>query len=82
MWTAETTQNFEDLAGGSENAMKEGLKLIEGRIFELIKRVREDLPSNERNKIVNVITIDVHSRDCVDKLIVNKLQEVECWWWL
>jgi len=62
--------------------MKEGLKLIEGRIYELIKRVREDLPANERNKIVNVITIDVHSRDCVNTLVNNKYQEAECWWWL
>jgi len=47
--------------------MKEALKLIEIRIENLIKKVRGHLTSLERNKIINIITIDVHSRDVVEK---------------
>lgn len=53
--------------------MKECEKLIIGRIGELIKRVREDLHKLERIKIINIITIDVHSRDAVSLLITKKV---------
>jgi len=41
--------------------------------MELIRRVRENLPKLERNKIINIITIDVHSRDCVEKMVLKKI---------
>jgi dynein heavy chain len=47
--------------------------VIEGRIEELIKKVRGDLFWLERNKIINIITIDVHSRDVVEKFVVTKV---------
>jgi dynein heavy chain, axonemal len=53
--------------------MKEALKLIELRIENLIKKVRGHLSSLERNKIINIITIDVHSRDCVEKFNILKI---------
>jgi len=62
--------------------MKECEKLIIGRIGELIKRVREDLHKLERIKIINIITIDVHSRDSVTLLCTKKIQEAESWDWL
>jgi len=53
--------------------MKSAQTVIEGRIEELIKKVRGDLHWLERNKIINVITIDVHSRDVVEKFVVTKV---------
>lgn len=43
MWTEDVGRAFEDLAGGSETAMKECNKLIEVRLENLIKKVRGDL---------------------------------------
>lgn len=62
--------------------MKECLKLIETRIEHLIKKVRGDLIILERMKVINIITIDVHSRDVVEKFSTNKVQEVESFAWL
>lgn len=56
--------------------------VIEGRIEELIKKVRGDLFWLERNKIINIITIDVHSRDVVEKFVLTKIQEPESFAWL
>lgn len=70
VWTEDVGRAFEDLAGGSETAMKDCLKLIETRLENLIKRVRTDLNLLERWKAINVITIDVHSRDVVEKFII------------
>jgi len=53
--------------------MKECEKVIIGRIGELIKRVREPLDKNTRVKIINIITIDVHSRDSVALLCTKKV---------
>lgn len=52
--------------------MKECHRLIEVRIDNLIKKVRGNLEHLERMKIINIITIDVHSRDVVEKFIISK----------
>jgi len=82
VWTEDVTRAFEELQGGQENAMKEALRLIELRIEALIRKVRGDLTTLERNKIINIITIDVHSRDVVEKFVINKVQEPESFAWL
>ena len=53
--------------------MKETFRLIEIRIDNLIRKVRGDLVQLERNKIINIITIDVHSRDVVEKFVAQKV---------
>jgi len=73
VWTEDVQRAFEDLQGGQEGAMKSAQTVIEGRIEELIKKVRGDLHWLERNKIINIITIDVHSRDVVEKFVVSKV---------
>jgi len=50
--------------------MKECQKLIESRLENLIKKVRGDLHILERWKVINIITIDVHSRDVVEKFVL------------
>lgn len=45
--------------------MKDCYNLIVSRIKGLITRIQGDLTFLERNKIINIITIDVHSRDVV-----------------
>jgi dynein heavy chain len=62
--------------------MKEAYKTIEGRIEKLIIKVRGDLSFLERKKIINIITIDVHSRDVVEKFVIQKVQEPESFNWL
>jgi len=63
VWTEDVNRSFEDLAGGSETAMKDCLKQCDMRLSALIAKVRQKMSRNERNKVINVITIDVHSRD-------------------
>ena len=82
MWTEDVIRALEDLAGGAETAMKECYRLIEVRIDNLIKKVRGNLDYLERCKIINIITIDVHSRDTVDKFVINKVSELESFAWL
>lgn len=82
VWTEDVTRAFEDLAGGAETAMKECHRLIEVRIENLIKKVRGNLDYLERMKVINIITIDVHSRDVVEKFVLYKIMELESFAWL
>jgi len=66
VWSEDVARAFEDLAGGNELAMKECFGIIKSRIEGLIRKVRGQLSFLERNKIINIITIDVHGRDVVD----------------
>ena len=36
----------------------------------------------ERGKIINIITIDVHGRDVVDKFILKKVTDTDSFDWL
>lgn len=68
------TKSFEDILGGSESAMRDCLALIKTRIEALINKVRTPtLKKLERMKIINIITIDVHGRDCVDEFVIKKI---------
>jgi len=75
MWTEETARAFDEHEGGSETAMKDYYLMIVLRISKLIERVRTDLGGDLRNKIITVITIDVHSRDVVDKFAATKMYD-------
>jgi len=81
VWTEETARAFEDLESGSEGAMKDNLNLIRGRIAKLIDRVRTDLTQEVRVKTITVITIDVHSRDVVEKYVDQKITSAEHFLW-
>jgi dynein heavy chain len=75
IWTEETIRQFDDMDGGSENAMKDYLVLIKKRIDELIKRVRHPLSKELRVKIITIITIDVHERDVIKMFVEKKIAD-------
>ena len=75
MWTEETGRAFDEHEGGSETAMKDYFNMIVLRISNLIERVRQPLEMDLRVKIITVITIDVHSRDVVDRFCLNKMYD-------
>lgn len=81
MWTEETTRAFDEVEGGSETAMKEYFLIIVARINHLISRVRTDLSKDLRNKIITIITIDVHERDVIDDFVVKKISDQQGFAW-
>lgn len=81
MWTEETAHAFDDLEGGTENAMKEYFSTIIVRLNHLIERVRGDLSHELRVKIITIITIDVHERDVVDMFNLKKIMEAGSFAW-
>jgi dynein heavy chain len=81
MWTEETARAFDDLDGGSETAMKDYGQTTILRINKLIERVRTDLTKDLRDKIITIITIDVHERDVVIEMVDKKIVESSHFKW-
>jgi len=81
MWTEETGRAFDEHEGGSETAMKDYFNMIVLRINNLIERVRTPLGGDLRVKIITVITIDVHSRDVVDRFCAQKMYDQQGFSW-
>jgi dynein heavy chain len=82
IWTEETTRAIEEVFVGSETAMKDYFKICCDRINKLIERVIDPkITRNERTKIITIITIDVHSRDVIDKFAVTKVSDVSEFAW-
>lgn len=75
MWTEEVSRCFEELEGGSENAMKDYKRVYDDRIDKLIRQVQQNLDRNLRTKIITLITIDVHLRDVVESFITKKVAD-------
>jgi dynein heavy chain len=80
-WTEETEAALDDLAAGQEDAVKRYLAVCDGRLQDLIKLVLGELSKGDRIKVITLITLDVHARDVVQKLIDEKVEGVEAFLW-
>merc|ERR1719424_2619797 len=58
--------------------MKDYKRVCDDRIEKLIKRVQGDLTGEIR---VNIITIDVHTRDIVDMFVIKRLTDMTAFAW-
>lgn len=83
MFTEEVTGTFEAFAEGNEQAMKDYAKVLASRLEQLINLVLDPkLSKSERIKVITLITVDVHNRDVVAKLIDGKVTDVGAFVWL
>ncbi|KAG7298071.1 hypothetical protein JYU34_018841, partial [Plutella xylostella] len=80
-WTTETNQAFGKLEEGYENALKDYQKKQIAQLNALIVLLLGDLTPGDRQKIMTICTIDVHSRDVVAKLIVAKVENSNAFQW-
>ncbi|XP_045527512.1 dynein beta chain, ciliary-like [Pieris brassicae] len=80
-WTTETNQAFEKLEEGYEGALKDYQKKQIMQLNALIVLLLGDLTVGDRQKIMTICTIDVHSRDVVAKLIVAKVETSNAFQW-
>ncbi|XP_075982942.1 dynein beta chain, ciliary-like [Anticarsia gemmatalis] len=80
-WTTETNQAFEKLEEGYENALKDYQKKQIAQLNALIVLLLGDLTVGDRQKIMTICTIDVHSRDVVAKLILFKVETSAAFQW-
>ena len=81
-WTTEVGIAFARLEEGYENALKDYYKKQVTQLNTLINLLLGDLSKGDRQKIMTICTIDVHSRDVVAKLIAQKVENSQAFTWL
>ncbi|CAM9107555.1 unnamed protein product [Discosporangium mesarthrocarpum] len=80
-WTEETEAALEEFEGGQEDSVKRYLGVCNGRLSNLIDLVLGELTREDRTKIISLITLDVHARDVVQKLINEKTEGPAAFLW-
>lgn len=80
-WTDEVQLALEEYENGQEDAVRRYLELCNDRLSALIQLVLGDLKNADRTKIISLITMDVHSRDVVDRLISQKTEGPAAFAW-
>mmetsp|Transcript_17270 Transcript_17270/g.33650 ORF Transcript_17270/g.33650 Transcript_17270/m.33650 type:complete len:4514 (+) Transcript_17270:154-13695(+) len=81
IWTEEVGSQFDAFADGNEQAMKEYSKTLTSRLEAFINLVLGELTKCDRIKVITLITVDVHNRDVVQRLIDEKIQEATEFAW-
>eukprot|EP01012_Entosiphon_sulcatum_P019543 TRINITY_DN24443_c0_g2_i1.p1 TRINITY_DN24443_c0_g2~~TRINITY_DN24443_c0_g2_i1.p1 ORF type:complete len:4685 (-),score=794.60 TRINITY_DN24443_c0_g2_i1:231-14285(-) len=80
-WTMEVVNAFAMLEEGNESAMKDYRKKQEEQLAQLIAMVQTNLSEGERQKVMNLVTYDVHARDIVADLITAKIDSESSFMW-
>ncbi|KAK7573934.1 hypothetical protein V9T40_011125 [Parthenolecanium corni] len=80
-WTTEVNMAFAQLEEGYENALKDYQKKQISQLNTLISLLLGELSKQDRQKIMTICTIDVHSRDVVGRLIQAKIETSSAFQW-
>ncbi|KYN05431.1 Dynein beta chain, ciliary [Cyphomyrmex costatus] len=80
-WTTEVNLAFARLEEGYDNSLKDYLKKQISQLSTLITLLIGELTKQERQKVMTICTIDVHSRDVVTKLVQSKVESAQAFQW-
>lgn len=80
-WCTEVNLAFGRLEEGYDNALKDYLKKQIGQLSTLITLLLGELSKQDRQKVMTICTIDVHSRDVVAKLVQAKVETGQAFQW-
>ncbi|XP_034940720.1 dynein beta chain, ciliary [Chelonus insularis] len=80
-WTTEVNLAFSRYEEGYDNALKDYLKKQILQLSTLISLLLGELSKQDRQKVMTICTIDVHSRDVVAKLVQAKVETAQAFQW-
>lgn len=81
-WCQEVEAAFKSMASGDRGAMKKYNDFQVTQLTKLIEVTRTELPKPDRQKIMNMITIDAHSRDIVENMHNSGADKIDCFQWV
>jgi len=82
MWTTDCTRALVAIANGSKGALKAQKKKQVSYLSKLTAMVRGPLTPVERNKVVALITMEIHNRDVMEKMVKSNCASVQDFEWL
>ena len=80
-WCQEVEEAFSKM-GKDKNAMHAYNKKQVQQLTDLIQVTRTDLKKADRQKVMNMITIDAHSRDMIEQVAESGSDDVESFQWV
>ena len=80
-YVREVEESFKKLECGDSEAMKHEVAHIKENLADLIRLTRKPLQKNVRQRIMNLITMDAHSRDVVERLIAEGVETAAAFQW-
>lgn len=80
-FTSEVNSAFERQEEGNKNALKDYYNQLKDQLAKLTTLVQGELSSGDRKKIITLITVDVHNRDIVLKLMEEKAENAQVFTW-
>ena len=80
-YVLQTEAAFDKLEAGDSTAMQQHHKLVVSQLQDLIKLTRTKISKADRRRVMNMITMDAHSRDVVHKLIADDVKEKRAFQW-
>ncbi|KAJ3172703.1 Dynein heavy chain 2, axonemal, partial [Geranomyces variabilis] len=81
-WTMDCTKALQEMEKGDKHSMRDQKKRQIIRLKKLADLVKAPLNKVERKKLIALITIEVHSRDVIDKMIKSNVSHVTDFDWL
>ncbi|KAJ6628020.1 Dynein beta chain, ciliary [Pseudolycoriella hygida] len=80
-WSIEVNDALKKQQEGYENALKDYQKKQINQLNALINLLLGELTAGDRQKIMTICTIDVHSRECVAKMIAQRVENASAFQW-
>jgi dynein heavy chain len=81
-WTADCTIALQDIEKGEKTAMRTLKKKQISSLKKFADLVKMPLNKVERKKLIALITIEVHSRDVIEKMVKSNCSSVNAFEWL
>ena len=81
-WTTDCTLALQEIEKGDKGALKTLKKKQISNLKKLADLVRTPLGKVDRKKLIALITIEVHSRDVIDKMVKSNCMNVNAFDWL
>jgi len=82
MWTSDCTKALMAIAAGTKGALKQQKKKQVSYLNKLTAIIRGQLSKVERNKVVALITMEIHNRDVIERMVKANCNSVSDFEWL
>ena len=80
-WTWETEDVFARVRKGDKHAMKVYAERQTRQLFDMVAKVRENIPRIHRIKVNTLLIIDVHGRDIIDSFVRDSILDAREFAW-
>ena len=81
IYTEDTGRCFDQLEEGNDNAIRDYMHKCQQQLDNLSDLINGEMSGGNRKKTITLVTIDVHARDVLSKLINERCETAEVFQW-